>query len=268
MCHRTLSCFVITLTCLALAGAPAVVSAQEPEPVSDAAQAAQEIVDRAIEHHGGELYERNRTRLTISSASGSFRVISKVHGDTFDHEVIHDTREGASRRVRVTNDIVEQWLDGEPVPVPEGEEQRLRDFVMARVYFPFLPYRLNDPSVIKKDLGTEVWDGETLRKVLVTFESGSSTDAGDEYLYWFDPETGRVAQFAYSFEAGNGGLRLRKAFNHRRFTGLMFFDSENWGVSGKGRSVLEVTPELAGKMERISTVTISDVDVQVLERVK
>lgn len=227
---------------------------------------AQEIVARSIAHHGGDLYESSRTQLTVTSRSGSFHVVSEVRGGDFDHAVTWTDREDRDRKVRVTNDTVEQWTDGEKVPVSEDEEQRLRDFVNARIYFPFLPYRLNDPSVRKTDLGMETWDGRELHKVKVTFASGTSTDADDEYLYWFDPDTGRVEQFAYSFHTGDGGLRLRKAYDHRRVGGILFFDSENWGVNGKSRDVLDVAPAfVASEMEKISDVELSEIEVAVLE---
>lgn len=249
---------LILLATAGLAGPVLGQDASEPAP-----ETAQEVVDRAIAFHGGDLYESTETTLTISSASGSFQVVSRMDGDRFDHTVTGATREGVERKIRSTNDRLELWLDGQPQKVAADEEQWLRDVVNARVYFPFLPYRLNDPSVSKKDLGFEEWEGRRLRKIEVSFDSGTSTAADDEYLYWFDPETGRLEQFAYSFSAGNGGLRLRKGFNYRRVGGILFMDSENWGVGGQGRKVEEVTPKLAAKkLEKISTVTLSEIEVE------
>lgn len=225
---------------------------------------ARQMVDKSIAFHGGDLYRGSQTSLTITSRSGSFRVISRMEGDLFDHTVITE-RDGARREVRSTNDSVEVRLNGEPVTVEPGQEQGLRDFVSARVYFPFLPYRLGDPGVYTQDLGTEAWDGRTLRKIKVTFEPGSSTDANDEYLYWFDPETGRLEQFAYSFVAGGGGLRLRKGFNYRRVGGILFFDSDNYGIDGRGMRVEQITPAFAEeKMKKISTVALTGIEVEPL----
>ena len=227
------------------------------------------IVDRAIEFHGGDVYRSSETKLTIRSKSGAFELISRMDGDRYDHTVVGKTSDGKVRRVRSTNDTVEETRDGVAVPLDETTAKRDRDFVNARVYFPFLPFRLNDPGVYKQDLGLETWDGRSLHKVKVTFEAGSSTDANDEYLYWFDPETGRLEQFAYSFGTGaeNGGLRLRKGFNYRRVGGLLFFDSENWGVDGGGDlRVEQITPEYAAKsFEKISTVVVDDVSVVPVE---
>jgi len=252
---------IVLLTPLTVALAqPAAATGRTPDSAPDTAQ---EVVDRAIAFHGGDLYEGSETTLTITSRSGSFRVVSRMEGDRFDHQVISDTRKGAEQRVRTTNDRVEVWLDGVAQEVSPEEEQGWRDMVSARVYFPFLPYRLNDPSVHKQDLGFEEWDGRRLRKIKVTFEVGTSTDASDEYLYWFDPDTGRLEQFAYSFHTGNGGVRLRKGFNYRRVGGILFMDSENWGRDGRKLTVDDITPEtVAKKLKKISTVELSDIEVE------
>jgi len=223
-----------------------------------------EIIERAIAFHGGERYENSETRLRICSRSGCFKVRSRVEGGLYDYEAEGKVGE-SSRRVRITNESVERWEGGEPVAVEPGDEQALRDWVMARVYFPFLPYRLGDPSVQQHDLGLERWAGRELHKVKVTFERGSSTDADDAYLYWFDPKTGRLEQFAYSFEGNPGGLRFRRAKNYRRVGGILFFDQENWGVEGEGLSVDQITPNFVDrKMRRVSEVELRGLEVQPL----
>ena len=236
------------------------------------------IVEKSIEHHGGERYASSDTSFRIVSRSGAFRVEARQDGGLYRYAVIQDTDDG-ERTVVATNDDVEILVDGEPQPVPAEDEQRWRDFVSARVYFPFLPYRLDDPSVRQEDLGLETWpvigsgDVETgegereLHKVKVTFEEGSSTEAQDEYLYWFDPETGRLEQLAYSFR---GGLRFRVAEDYRRVGGLLFADHENYGVDWKeGQTpdpVDAITPEyVREEMEHISTVKLEDVKVEGLE---
>lgn len=228
------------------------------------------IVDKAIAHSGGDLYARSETSLTIKSRSGEFRMTSKVDGELFDHTVVDTTDKGVERRTRVTNTSVERTEAGKPVRLDAEGQRRARDFVMARVYFPFLPYRLNDPSVWKEDLGIEDWNGTKLHKVKVTFETGTSTDANDEYLYWFEPDTGRLAQLAYSFGTGRerGGLRFRKLGNERRVGGILFADAENLGVDGGGDlKVEQITPEYVAKtMKKISDVTLSDIEVRPLAR--
>lgn len=219
------------------------------------------IVDRAIEFHGGEIYRSSETELDVCSRSGCFHVRALIDGDTAEYEV-RGTVRGKERRVLWSGEEIKGWEDGEEAAIEPGSEQRWKDWVMARVYFPFLPYRLNDPSVYKEDLGFETWDGRKLHKVKVTFEPGSSTDASDEYLYWFDPETGRVEQFAYSFQGRPGGLRLRRPRDYRRVGGLLFFDQQNLGVEGEGLSVDQITPAFVDeKMREVSVVTFKDIAV-------
>ena len=219
------------------------------------------IVDRAIEHHGGEIYEYSLTELEICSKSGCFELRARRNGGEFDYLAKGEVR-GTQREVRSTNDDV--WLveDGTTVEVDAERASGLRDWVSARIYYPFLPFRLNDESVFKQDLGLETWDGESLHKVKVSFVAGSSTSAEDEYLYWFEPETGRLVQFAYGFSGNPGGLRFRRGLNYRRVGGILFFDQENLGLEGDGLSVDQITPALVAEMPLVSTVRLEGIRVE------
>ena len=220
-----------------------------------------DVVDRALAHHGAEVVANSEIRLRMCSKSGCSALRSKLQGGLFDLEAAGRVRAG-ERRVRITNDSVEWWGNGEPQEVDSEIESGLRDWVMARVYFTFLPFRLNDESAFKQDLGLEEWHGRRLHKVKVTFTPGSSTHAQDEYLYWFDPESGRLEQFAYSYATSGGGLRFRKTFEHRRIGGVGFFDQENWGVEGPDLSVDLVTPDYVEReMRLVSTIRLSDIQI-------
>ncbi len=244
------------LTAIRLAGTPAA-DAPAAEPVKRLP-----IVDQAIAFHGGDLYRHSTSELDICSKSGCFHLRVRVDGGAYDYRVEGDVR-GGRLEVRSTNDTLEAWRDGEPVAIEPGKEQSYRDWAMARVYFPFLPFRLNDPSVLKQDLGPVDWQGRTLHRVKVTFEAESSTDAGDEYMYWLDPETGRVELLAYSYLTDDGGLRFRRAVNHRRVGGILFFDQENLGVEGEGLTVDRIDPAyVAAEMRHISTLRLQNIRVK------
>lgn len=232
-------------------------AAAEPPPKVDRLP----IVDRAIEHHGGATYEASVTELRLCSKSGCFDLSVSRRGGEFDYLVEGDVR-GGRRQVRATNDEVRLVEDGRVVEIDGEEATRLRDWVSEKVYFPFLPYRLNDASAYKQDLGLETWGGEPLHKVKVTFAAGSSTDAADEYLYWFEPETGRLVQFAYSFAGDPGGIRFRRARNYRRIGGLLFFDQENLGLGGDQWTVDRITPDLVATMPTVSTVRLEGIRVE------
>lgn len=221
------------------------------------------VVDKAVEAHGGKLFEASETTLEMCSKSGCFDVRSRVDGGRFEHEVTGRVSDGV-RRVVSTNDRVDVFLDGKPVEVAEGKAQAYRDWAMARVYFCFLPYRLNDPGVRKQDLGVEEWDGRSLRRVRVTFPAGSSTDADDVYVYWFDETSGRLALFAYSYSGDPGGLRFRRLKNYRRVGGLLFYDQENLGTEDPDVDVDALSPSTVKTLRAISEVELRNIEVRTL----
>ena len=246
------SVIMLSLPCAAALGTAA------PEPVR------LEIVDRAIEHHGGEIYRSNSATLDVCSKSGCFHLETRAYRDGFHYTVSGRSRD-AELEVASSGEGLTVSKDGKPLVLGPGDDQRYRDWAMARIYFCFLPYRLNDPGVHKKDLGLVDWDGRRLHRVKVTFEPESSTDATDQYIYWFDPESARLEYFAYSYDDNGGGLRFRRTVNHRRVGGVLFFDQENFGVEGPGLSVDAIDPAyVREKMRHISTVRLKEIHLRAL----
>ncbi len=236
---------------------PSVAPAVSEERVEQSA-----LVDRAIAQHGGEAYGHTETSLDICSKSGCFHVETRTQKDRFDFKVAGKAS-GRHREVSSVGGLTTVKLDGETIAVDGTAMQRHIDWAMARIYFCFLPYRLNDPGVYKQDLGLTDWGGRTFHRIKVTFEPGSSTDASDEYMYWFDPETARLEFFAYTYDDNGGGLRFRRAINHRRFGGILFFDQENFGTEGAGLSVDLIDEAFVrNKLRHVSTVRLEDIEVR------
>lgn len=224
-----------------------------------------EIVDRAIEHHGGERYRHGDFSLTARSRSGAFRIEGTVDGGLARWTVAGEVRDSL-RKVTISNFPGEEearwWEDGVETSLDADGRRRARDFVMARVYFPFLPYRLNDPSVGKIDRGLETWGERQLHRVKVVFEAGTSSAADDEYTFWFDPATARLEQYAYSYATGTprAGLRFRRLSNYRREAGILVFDLENLGIDGSAELTVDLLdPDfVAQKLEPVSTLALED----------
>jgi hypothetical protein len=233
------------------------------------------IVDRAIEHHGGAAYTSSETTLRLCSNNGCFDLDVVANGGVYSHTV---TRDDGSLRVRASNDEVEMWESGVEKPVPPEEDARRRRFVSARVYFPFLPYRLNDPGVQKLDLGIVDWEGRKLHQVRIRFGGGDAApgdgaappggeakQTSDEYMYWFDPDSGEVVYFAYDFVDDPSGIRFRREIDPRRIGGILFFDQENLGADGDGYDVGQIDPRfVAEKLKPISVVRLTSIEVRPL----
>ena len=74
-----------------------------------------------------------------------------------------------------------------------------------------------------------------------------------------------MEQLAYSFQGDPGGLRFRRAFNYRRVGGILFFDQQNLGAEGDGLRVALIDPQfVSGRMREVSTVLLSDIEVESL----
>jgi len=242
--------------------------ASEPRPTAPAGTSDRlEIVDRAIEHHGGDLFEHSRVRLTVASRSGSFDVDSTTDGDRFEY-VIRASAGDDEREYRRDNAGLEVTEAGEPMDMDEREHVRAESYVNQRMYFLFLPYKLNDPGTYKEDQGLEEWNGRQLNRIRVTFEPGSSDGADSAYVYWFDPETARLEQFAYDYSKGTG-LRFRILRNYRRIGGLLFYDADNYGLNTPdgGLTVDDITPTyVAEELPLVSQIEHRDVQVEQLAR--
>lgn len=222
-----------------------------------------ELVDRAIAVHGGDRVENANVRLTVTSKSGSFDIATLRSGEGFEHRIV-ESKNGVETVHRQTNGAMEKTENGAAIPIPEGEMARVHSYVNQRMYFLFLPYKLNDAGTYKEDLGLETWDGRELHKVRVSFQPGTSAGDESEYMYWFEPESGRLAQFAYDYTGGTG-LRFRKLFNYRDEGGIIFYDAENYGLNTRsgGLSVNLITPEYAEQeLPLVSTIQLSNIEVE------
>ena len=222
-----------------------------------------EIVATAIDFHGGQVYEASAISITITSLSGSFQIDSTRDGGSFENVVTSQVGpDQGERRVRLTNDTVQEWRGGVESQLDDEGERRARAYADARVFFPFLPFTLTGGDIHFEDLGLESWRGRALHKVKVSFATGTSNDADDSYMFWFDPDTGRVEQFGYDFD---GGLRYRKAIRFNRVGGILFSDQNNYAIDGGRVPVDVLSPEyVAERMHLLSTVVLSNISVEPL----
>ncbi len=185
----------------------------------------QRIVDRAIEAHGGA----DRLDGTIIQFDFRDRRFTLQHdGGLFHYE---RTFPDSSVRIRdvMTNDGVYREIDGRRVELSESMRNSVLSGVNSVSYFVLLPFKLNDPAVRKRHLGTSTIAGEPYDKVEITFaEEGGGRDYRDRFVYWFHQDRHTMDYFAYDFEEDYGGTRFREAVRPRVVGGIRFVDHVNY----------------------------------------
>ena len=186
---------------------------------------ASDIVNKAIENAGGDRYKNAEIEFTFrnidykSNRNGGEYQLERTMTDSLGNN-IHDilNNEGFKRLV---NDSV--------VKVPDSMAVAYGNSVNSVHYFAQLPFGLNAPAANKELIGKDSIAGREYYEIMVTFsENGGGTDHEDEYMYWIDTKNYEVDYLAYNFEENDGGVRFRKAFNHRIIEGIRFVDYENY----------------------------------------
>lgn len=217
---------------------------------------ADEIVTRAIEVHGGELFQQKKfsftfrgKRHTVSQDNGSY-----VYDRTF-------TEDGDVIREVLDNGVFKRFINGEDSEKSERQLSKAFEDVNAVSYFAMLPYKLNDQAVIKKHEGEIKIKGETYDKVKVTFQGDGSGDSPDNiFYYWFNKETGFMDYLGYT----KGGFRFRVAYNQRIINGVRFADYINYSGGDLKSNALVEYDQLyeQDKLKELSRIILEDVKVE------
>ncbi|MHC2993769.1 hypothetical protein OB13_20115 [Pontibacter sp. HJ8] len=222
---------------------------------------AQQIVDQAIEAHGGSRYDNGAISFRLRDRqyralrdNGAF-VYSRSFTDSTGQQV-HDVlrNSGFTRRV---NDV--------EVALPEEKEKAYAASVNAVIYFALLPYALNDAAVQKEYLGETNINGEPYHKVRVTFaQEGGGEGYQDVYVYWFHQQHHTMDYLAYSFQENGGGTRFRQATNPRTLGGIRFQDYVNYTIKENIPLENYDTAFEAGKLEKVSDIVLEEIEVREL----
>ena len=186
---------------------------------------ADEIVQNAIERSGGKLYKMAEIDYTFrgkeykSYRKGGEFSYTRIMTDTSGNRVVDVLdNDGLNRMINDSNVVVHDSL-----MLPIGNS------INSVNYFVHLPYGLMAEAANRQLIGKDTIAGREYYEIKVTFsENGGGTDHEDEYMYWIDTQNFEVDYLAYNFEVNDGGVRFRKAFNHRVIEGISFVDYENY----------------------------------------
>jgi len=221
---------------------------------------AERIVDRAIERHGGSRYTSSR----ISFRFRGIPFVVEQNRGMFEYTRTYSDTSGSIVEV-LSNDGFVRTANGEPYEMTEREFNIWTEAVNSVVYFALLPYKLNDPAVVKRSLGQEVVEGRTYDRVEVTFQpEGGGRDHDDRFVFWFEAETSEMDYLAYYYTK-RGTSRFRKAVNAREVGGIRFADYMNYRADSLSSEVeLAARAYESGKLSLLSEVVLDSLRVESL----
>ncbi len=218
---------------------------------------AQEIIDKAIEQAGGDLYTCShidfifRDRLYSLEYDESKKVLKRTFEE--DSATVVDIRR---------NNEFQRIVNDQPVNIADSTARKYANSVNSVHYFAYLPYGLNDRAVKKKLLGERNIKGRDYYAIEVTFDQqGGGDDFEDVYIYWIDKKTFTPDYLAYEFHVNGGGMRFREAYNERYVEGIRFVDYSNYKPT-EAVSIYDIDQHYAlNKLELLSKIELEDIKV-------
>ena len=219
----------------------------------------QRIIDRAIEVHGGNDYEK--VRISFDFRNIHYRILKTPNLFEYSREFTDST--GRVLDI-LNNEGFIRTVNGKEAAITEDRKQAYSNSVNSVAYFAFLPYGLNDPAVIKEWIRETELEGNTYDVIQITFrEEGGGDDFDDEFLYWFNQQNGGMDYLAYTYHTEGGGVRFRKAINPRMVNGIRIQDYENYMPEDK-ETPIDRMQDLyqSGQLELLSEIVLENVQVE------
>ena len=224
---------------------------------------AQTIIDKAILAHGGD--QLDGKRITFDFRGRQF--VAEHEGGRFQYERIYTTDTTGVVREILNNDGFFREIDGVRGEFDDEFMRRMETSVNSVIYFALLPYKLNDPAVIKTYLGTAELEGQPYYKVEIRFqEEGGGRDYQDWFVYWIHQDAWTMDYLSYYYFTDDEGARFRKVVNSRMIGDFRLTDHINYKADYLGREVDRFDEAFSeGKVEQVSEVILENIEVTPLQ---
>ena len=183
------------------------------------------IIQKSIETHGVENLRQSRISFTFRGdrferhyQNGRF-----TYSRTFTDSLAQTIYEA------INNDSTWRKVNGESVSLSDSARAGIHESINSIIYFGFLTFKLNDPAVNKRYIGTATINSSPYYKIEITFnKAGGGKDYQDRFVYWIHRNNYTLDFFAYYYHIEGGGVRFREAYNPRTIKGIRFQDYRNY----------------------------------------
>ncbi|MGB3605852.1 DUF6503 family protein, partial [Psychroserpens sp.] len=187
-----------------------------------------EAITKVFEAHGGIDTWNTMTTLTFT--------MEKEDGD----EVT--TTNLKTRAELITTPTYNLGYDGDKLWVDEkdgtpyvGNAQFYKGLMM---YFYAMPFVVGDDGIIYEMAEPLLFDGKSYPGILVSYESGIGVSPDDQYIIYYDEQTGQMQWLAYTVTFGKDGknkdFRYIRYNNWQTLNGLVLPKSIDWYVVENG----------------------------------
>lgn len=220
----------------------------------------QEIVDRSIDAHGGDILNHGRVEFMFRDQAFT---LERNQGQ-FSYARVYADSTGLNIRESITNEGYSRFENGTEVPVDSITFVRIGNQVNSVAYFTLLPIPLNDPAVVKTDLGGATILDEPYHRIGISFvQDGGGKDHHDEFVVWIHTERYTMDYFAYFFFTDDTGSRFRSLDGVHEVGGVRLNDYLNWTHDDVGPESLVRFDSLfqADALRLVSEVHIDSVRV-------
>jgi len=185
---------------------------------------ADQIINAAINAHGGDLYEEASYSFIFRTKEYSF----KNEKENYKYEV-NKGHNGKIIKDMLNNTAFTRFVDGKKSSLSKEMKARYAASLNSVIYFALLPYKLNDLAVNKTYEGISTIKGQDYDVVKVTFnQEGGGEDFNDQFYYWIHTKTKTMDYLAYNYNENEAGVRFRSAYNVRTVEGIRFQDYINY----------------------------------------
>lgn len=200
---------------------------------------ADQIIAKAIEAHGGELYDH--ADYSFFFRKEEYRFINNDNSFTYE-KYIRDNNGNAIKDV-IVNGTFTRYNNESTVNLSEKSVSKYAQALNSVIYFATLPHKLKDDAVNKSYGGKLSIKGESYNVIKVWFnKEGGGSDHDDTYYYWVNVQTNLIDYLAYNYKVNGGGTRFRSSYNRRNVDGVVFQDYVNWKASKN--TPLEKLPQM------------------------
>ncbi|WP_179020380.1 DUF6503 family protein [Winogradskyella forsetii] len=129
-----------------------------------------------------------------------------------------------------------QGFDGETLWIKEkaGSEYNGKPMFYKglMMYFYAMPFIVGDDGIIYEEAEPLTFEGKTYPSILISYEAGIGESPDDEYIIYYDSETGQMQWLAYTVTFGKDGKSNEFKFirynNWQTVNGLVVPKSVDW----------------------------------------